>query len=978
MLRSRFPYPALVYGCLFLFLPIPSLLSQTNSPIITGQVIDHQGTPLPGATILIKGTARGTATDLDGRYSLEVQPEDILLFSYAGFTPVERSVGSQTELDITLTPNIQELEQVVVIGYGIQKKKDVTGTTSSIREEDFNPGIINAPEELIRGKIAGVELISNNGAPGSGFTVRIRGASTIRAGNEPLYVIDGYPLDIATTTPGNPSAVTPLRQGEAGKNPLAFLNPEDIASIHILKDASAGAIYGARAANGVVLIETKSGRAGQTRLRYHTYANMASLSNRLDVLSADEWRAAQSANGFSGNDFGANTDWQDESFRTAFTHHHNLSLDGGSDRSTYRASFGYLDQEGIAEGNTWTRWNGQVKLRHQALRDRLTLQGNVNLSRVNDQPSFGGGAATNPTYPIFNEDGSLFFPSPTSPTIVAEQRLSSDLITTNRLLANLNAAFFIFDDLTYKINFGADNAIATRRSNRAIQLAVQENGQATLSEREIGSLLIEHYLTYSGSWSDHQLTTLGGYSYQKFTTKDFLLSRAGFSSDEILNVNNIAAGGQLLINESGVEQNALQSFFARINYQLKDRYLFTANFRADGSTRFGANNRYGLFPSLAIAWRLSEEDYFQQFAFIDQLKLRASWGLTGNQEIPNKITQFVVGTPPFSSYVLDGSSATAGYTFVRTPNDQLQWEETRQINAGLDISLWRGRLTGSIDYFDKRTSELLVQITAASTPTSTIWTNLDADVLNRGLEVALAAVLWQKDRFQWESSVVFTTIKNEVRGLPTDLFPSENQIITNGAPLGTFWGRQWVGFDEQGFDDFLKNPDGTDAFTAIGHALPDFTWGWTNQFRFRHLDLSFLLQGVAGNEVNGGSIISKIGFPFGGNLPREVLDTPESFSNVVRFSSRFLESGSYVRLNYLTLGYQFPLKTNDWLESLRLYLTGTNLLLWTPYTGYDPEVNIVSTTADRFGRPSGIPTIGNAGGYPRARTFQLGLQVTFL
>lgn len=983
MITARLFPPFVLY--LFLsFCFLQSVSAQGEKVLISGQVTDSDNDPLIGVNILIKGTTTGTISDLDGNYSIRAAPEDILVFSYTGFETVERRLGDQRTVDITLPLRIEELEKIIVIGYGTQKKKSATGATGSLAGEEFNSGIINSPEQLIQAKIAGVDLVSNSGEPGDGFSIRIRGANTIRAGNEPLYVVDGYPLDIATTTPGSTANI--VGQGAPQKNPLSFLNPKDIASIHVLKDASAAAIYGARAANGVVLIETKSGRAGRTQLQYSTYASVAKLRKKLDVLTADEWRAAQAANGFSGNDFGANTDWQKEAFRTAFTHNHDLAIVGGNEKTNYRTSFQYLDQEGIINGNEWSRLSGRVKIQHRAIQDRLMLTGNVNLSRIRDEPANAAGiiirptldgADTNPTYPVYNDDGSLFRPSPLMVTPVGHQQLSYDLITTNRLLANLTAAYSIFDDLEYKINFGGDNAVATRRSNEAIDLAVQSNGLATLSEREIGSLLIEHYITYTGAWADHSLTGLGGYSFQEFITKDFLLSRSGFSSDEILNVNNIAGGTEFGVTESGVEKSALQSFFARINYQYQDRYLLTANFRADGSTRFGEDNRYGFFPSVALAWRLSEESFLRDLTFIDQLKLRASWGITGNQEIPNKITQFVVGTPPFSSYVLDGSSATAGYTFVRTPNDQLQWEETRQINAGLDITLWRGRLNATVDYFDKRTSKLLAQIFAASAPTRTAWTNLDAEILNRGLEVSISGVLWRHKRFKWESSLVFTAIENEVQGLPTDLF-TDDQIITNGEPLGTFWGRKWIGYDEQGFDDFLKNPDGTDAFVVIGHALPDFTWGWAHQLFLGDLDFSFHLQGVQGNDINGGAIISKVGFPFGNNVSAEVLDTPESFSNVLRFSSRFLQDASFVRLNYLTLGYRFPVGKIAWLDNFRIYLSGTNLLLWTDYTGYDPEVNIITTPADRFGRPSGIPTIGNGGGYPRARTFQLGLEVSFL
>ena len=959
-----------------------SLLAQTT---IAGIVNNPDGELMIGVNVWSKQQKVGTATNLYGAFQITAEPGDTLLFTHIGYKDHEQVITDQSKLIITMVLDIELLEKVVVIGYGTQKKKDVTGATSSVEVEDFNGGIVTAPEQLIRGKVAGVELLQHDGEPGSAFTVRIRGTSTIRAGNDPLYVIDGYPVDITNPTPIEAGG-TRFTQ----KNALEFLNPDDIASIDILKDASAAAIYGSRGANGVVLITTKKGIVGKPRLSYSSYVGTSQLREKVKVLSPQEYRTALNDFGFQINDFGSSTDWQDEIYQTGLTHNHNFSLNGGSDHTRYRASLSFHDQEGIIIGSQYTKYNGRLHLQQKAIDDKLKIEFNLSASRVSDMrvaPEIViGSISQNPTWPIYDEEGNFFQPNPGFNHPVALQELSSNIIETSRLLSNLSAAFEIVDGLEYKINIGGDLSNATGKSFEYSQIS-NTNGSAAITNRELTSNLLEQYLTFNRQFSALDLTVLGGYSWQEFRNEGSLFSRGDFASDIIPLVDNIGAGQMPLANESFKEKNALQSFFGRVHMDLENKYLLTANFRADGSTRFGTNNKYGYFPSVALAWRLSNESFLQGWNDLDDLKLRVGWGLTGNQEIPNKITQPVFGTPQDAQAVLGPmGQPIIGYTFLRTANPDLQWEETQQFDVGIDASFGQGRWNFSADFFDKRTTDFLLFTLAASAPTIGIWTNLDGEIINQGWEVAFNGHILNTGSFKWETGITFTQVDNEVTGLiiPLDVgfvFGAGQsgvtpQTIRNGSPLGAFYGRRWLGFDENGNDVFKKDEEGADVFEEIGFALPDYTWGWTNNLYFKNLHLNFLFNGAHGHEVFNNTAlarISKQNFAFGNNTTSEILNSDENINNNLTYSSRFLEDGSYIRLSQVTLGYQFPVGKISWLSAFQLYFTGSNLIMWTDYSGYDPEINIPLSGFNA------VPTIGiDWDGIPRPTSFQFGLKVTFL
>ncbi|MCB0594948.1 MAG: SusC/RagA family TonB-linked outer membrane protein [Lewinellaceae bacterium] len=943
-------------------------------------MLNPEGEAMVGASIFVKDGEAGTITDAKGQFEMRVLPGDSLVLSYIGYEESVIAAGN-TPLAITLFPRVESLEEVVVTGYKLQKKRELTGAVGHLSEEDLNTGIIHAPEQLMQGRLAGVELLKTTGAPGAAFLIRIRGAGSIRANNSPLYVVDGYPLDLASVTPG--------AQVVEESNPLNFLNPADIESIDILKDASAAAIYGARGANGVVLITTKNGKGGQPQLNYTTYAAASKQLRKIDVLTSSEFRRLQGQYGFMGNDLGTSTDWQEEISRHAFTHNHGLSLSGGSAKTDYRFSLNFLDQEGILKKSGFLRAAGRARVRHRAWKDRLSVDLNLAYAYLQEQRPPSGIASfapfLNPTMPIWNAAGDFFEPIPNFSHAVALLEGTNDETRTNRLQGMLSTTAQLAKGLSYQLRFGGDNSVGTRRFSLNRPQPPFTSNQADISERETGNLLFEHYATFEKNFGKaHRLSLLAGHSYQVFRTYDFIFSRGGFSTDAILNVHNIGGGIDDLYAESGTEKYALQSFFGRLDYQLLHRYFLTVNFRRDGSTRFGKSNRYGNFPAFALAWNISEEPFLTRWRDLDLFKLRASWGITGNQEIPNKITQQVLGFGPDLSAILDSTGAPIpGFTFLRTPNPGLQWEETRQLGLGLDFSFSRGRLQGTVDYFDKRTSNLLLELAAASAPTPTVWANVKGEIVNRGWEFTLGGTLIQSGRFSWQANGNLTLIENVVRGLPTPIrtgfqpiFTENTQIIQNGSPLGTFYGRKWLGFDEQGYSIIELDEEGDPVFTVLGQALPNYTWGMSHTVNWGKFDLHFMLNGSHGNEIynrTARALLSKQGFPRGNNVLAGLLSTSEAFDNALLFSNYYIEDGSYIRLNMLSLGYTFQLDH----ARLRLYLAGNNLALLTAYRGFDPEVNYPTSTRGRFGRSNNIPPLGiDLNAYPSARTIMLGAELS--
>jgi len=991
-----------VFSILFLFLMFSTAFQAlAQNTQITGKVTDaSSGQTLPGVSVLVKGTTTGTITDLNGSYSLNVKANSILVFSFVGYESQTVNVGQQKTINVILKPAVTGLDEVVVVGYGVQKKSDVTGATATLSGKGFNPGVVVSPAEMMAGRIAGVQVTSNSGEPGAGSTVRIRGSSSIRANQDPLYVIDGVPLNITSASPGGTS--TAGINASASKDPLDFLNPDDIASVTVLKDASATAIYGTRGANGVILITTKKGKSGKGQLTYSGYEGVSTIAKKMPLLSASEFMNASAKYGFGLVDKGGNTNWQNEIFQTAYTQNHNVSYSGGTDKANYYASLGYLDQNGIVKRTGIKKYTARFNVNQKLFDDRLNISTNLAVARTDDARvpigETGGyegdvlisALRGNPTFPVYNADGTYLQYSPTYRNPVAMINLTNDHTFTDRVLGNINASYQIIKGLTYKLNLGVDHSSATRKVSENEQLTYLVNGgQISIANIDLTNILMENYLTYNKQLNkDNHITVLLGQSYQRFDNTEFNLSENGFHKLGVDYLSNLGWGDYNSANVgSDRSENEIQSFYGRINYSFKNRYLLTATMRADGSTKFGIDNKSGYFPSVGLAWRLIEEDFIKNLNIFDNLKLRLGWGATGNQQIPNKISSMSLGSPADANYYFDGTNFSTGTTFTRTPNPKIRWETTTQANIGLDFGFFGGRLSGSLDYFNKSTKNEILQLTSlAPAPTATIWLNQSGLIIkNTGVEFDLTGVIISKKELTWNATMNFTSIHNEVKDLPVNLIETgvasgaglsgtRVQVIKSGYPIGTFWGKKFLGYAADGTSLYKKDANGVDVKENLGSALPKFTLGLSSSFSYKSFDFSFFIHGVFGNKVynnTANALFSVPSLKSNNNVPVGVIKTGETALNTPEFSSRFIEDGSFLRLSNATLGYRFALKKSSWVRSLRVYVTGSNLFLITKYSGFDPEVN---TNAEY----EGVPSLGiDYTGYPHARTVQFGVTAQF-
>jgi iron complex outermembrane receptor protein len=997
--------PMLRTMLLVLFFVHYQTFSQNTPVIVTGTVVDSNSVPLPGVTVeAIDGKnqfMKSTQTDMNGAFRFEnLVPGSgyKFTFSHVGFasqelTGYQVTASKSIALNVTMQPGTSSMaEEVVVIGYGRANKRDVTGAVTSIKSDDFNKGIINSPEELLQGKVSGVNVTAASGEPGAIQNITVRGPGGVRTGSTPLFVVDGLPLDNSTTG--------------GAVNPLSFLNPQDIVSMDVLKDASATAIYGARGANGVVLITTKKGKSGEGRLSYGFTGGMSRIARALPVFSADEYRQQVVALGGELEDFGGSTDWQKEVTRTAFTQNHNLSLSGGSEKLTYYGSFGMQLQDGILKGNDLKRYTGRVNLNQKLLDDRLVIEVNLSANNiVNARPDIGGliggSLSTNPTIPAYGEGGKPFqFENGINPLTVLQ--LEKDITTINRVVGNISGSFTIIKGLVYKINYGIDNSTATRDVQSLPNEVPLRLGRLATFNNFNKNSLIENYLTYSTSFGSHKLTALGGHSYQKIFIQGRGFSINNFPISEIEPIYNPGLGQELTLTNNQPTGyaliNELQSFFSRVNYQFNDKYLFTATIRADGSSKFGANNKYGIFPSFSAAWILTREEFMRN-SFFSNLKLRAGWGKTGNQEIPAKITQalFRSQLSGGTSYPLyPGEIYPSGTTYTRLANPDIQWEASAQTDIGVDFELFNGALGGTLDYFRKVSNNILLEVIPADPiqPAATVWTNVeDMTITNQGVEFDVSYRHSGGKNFNYSVGGNITFIDNVVKNSPYSVIPSGSASgsgltsatingYVNDEPIGTFYMQEFIGFDRDGVSAYRDvNNDGIvndKDRVALGSALPTKMYNLYGTMAYKRFDMSINFNGVAGNKIYDNTANSgfyKLLLSKGVNTTPEAVEHPEeSVNNAASVSSRFLKDGDFFRLNNLTVGYNFNtqrLGISNWVSSLRLSLTGQNLFVITPYNGYDPEVNTDRTI-------NGISSYGiDYLSYPKARSVLFSLNVSF-
>ncbi|MEM1319445.1 MAG: TonB-dependent receptor [Bacteroidota bacterium] len=974
---------------------------------VSGNVTDGEtNEALIGANVLIKGSSTGTVTDIDGNYSVDVSGDDaVLVFSYTGYTSQEIVVGTQSTINIVMSSG-ELLEEVVVIGYGSVKKSDATGAVEVISPKDFNQGFQTSPDQLIQGRLAGVQVTSSSGEPGAAANIRIRGASSIRANNNPLFVLDGIPLDGRDISAG--ADIGAGRQ--SARNPLSFINPNDIESISVLKDASATAIYGSRGSNGVIIITTKKGTVGKPKVELSSTVGFATMPDgrKYNLLNASQFAEE---NGNPNLNFGADVDAFDEILRTGLIQNHNLTYGGSTESGgRYRMSLGIQDQEGIIKDSEQKTYNATINITQNLFKDRVTIGGKLIASFVRDQAAalsdqvgaegdmLISALRWNPTRP-FMEGGDFVQPSDNERSPAAFLEYYDDATQTSRIFGNLFADVKITDNLKYRFNYGIDRSESSRRVaiSRAFRANFAEGsgGVAQIENIEAYTQLFEHTLDYNASLTDNVgFNATVGYSYQEFTRQGNTQRGNGFLiDDQALYLNNLNFANSFPPNNNSSfsdPDDELQSFFGRVNFDINDRYLVTATVRADGSSRFGEDNRYGVFPSAAVAWKISNEDFAPEV--FNDLKLRVGWGITGNQEFPS-------GSAQNQFKPLDDGS---GIQQDIVGNPDLQWEETTQFNVGIDFAFADYKFTGSLDYFTKTTEDLLFRLRAAQqAPDVFVWRNLDGvTVDNSGIEFNINTYLVETADFNWEFGLNASYYTNEINNVsgtfPAGIITGEingqglsnqrAQLLFDGQPLYSFYLPVFTGFNAEGiaqYEDLNGDgentasgivPPGLGDRTFVGDPNPDFTLGIRTAINYKNFDLSMFFNGAFGHQVFDNTalaLFSRAALDGGANVDDRVLSSAQAAGDSPIPSTMFLEDADFLRLANLTIGYNVDLGENEYLSSLRFFVTGQNLFVLTGYNGFDPEVNKNKNIDD-------VPSFGiDYATYPRARVFTFGVNAVF-
>ena len=1020
------------------------LQAQGARGVISGRVVDSTSQlPMQSVTVTVEGTQRGAVTRVDGGFLLSDLPAGTarLRVTRIGYAPQTKEVavvpGQTANVRFSMAAVAANLGAVVVTGYGSQRKEAVTGSVATINAEEANVGVIANPTQLLTARAPGVNVTQNSGEPGAGAQIRIRGGTSISASNDPLYVVDGVPLQ------NNESEARGFGIGGTpalGRNPLNAINPSDIATVTVLKDAAATAIYGSRGANGVVLIETKKGRPGAATMEYETYVAVGQAANSLNFLDGTQYRALltrESTNPLNtagqraslalqlGTLGGANTDWEKETQRTALTQNHNLAFAGGNQSTTFRASLNFADQQGVVISNGLKRLQARLNGSHEALNGRLRIGLNLSSSRIENNylpfentGGFEGGvfqnvAVFNPTSPLYVTDPltkqQRFFEiglgrqSVRNPVGVAVQTLDEG--QTIRTLANVTSSLQILPSLIAQVNVGSDRSNGQRNVYlpRDGSVGSEFGGLAQQAQRALSNQTLQTLLTWSPTvGNDAEFDIVGGYEYTDFDNTDFSVQTRNFTTDAFT-FNNLGAGSQPQIPQSYQEQSRLVSFFTRANIGFKNRYFLTGVLRRDGSSRFGAANKWAVFPAISGSWLISDESFGKSLPF-SQLKLRGGYGLQGNQAVGPYASLASLAPDGGARYVF-GNTVYTGIVPNVNPNPLLKWEQSAQSNIAIDYGIRDGKYSGSLEVYNKKTSDLLLTVPVSQTGSAFIATQLQniGAVQNRGLEFSLDARLYERagKGFTLTTGLVGSIERNKVLNLgPADFIETGGvsgqgqtgvnaQRIIPGQPIGTFYGFEFAGFNATGNQQFNKytvtrgangretgrtlsgttTTPGADDRVIIGNANPSFSVGLRSNATWHGFDGSWLWRAEQGRDVfNNTALVyaTKANITQGKNLQASALNTPESITEPSQYSSRYIENGSFVRLQNVTVGYSFTLPGTG--KTARAYVSGDNLLLFSPYSGYDPEVFIDSGLASR-----GIDYLS----YPRARTLTTGFRVQF-
>ncbi|MCE4566609.1 TonB-dependent receptor [Maribellus sp. CM-23] len=1033
---------------------VGSEVDEPQKRVITGKVSDENGESLPGASVVVKGTTLGVTTDMDGNYSLEIPNNaEILVFSFVGMKSQELAIGNQTQVNASMKADMVGLEEVVAIGYGVQNKRDVTTSIASVKAEDLQDLSVSGFDQALAGKMAGVQVLQTTGEPGAALTIKVRGTGSITAGNDPLYVIDGIPAD-------------------RGAQAVESVNVDDIESIEVLKDASAAAIYGSRGSNGVVIITTKSGKTGKMRISYDASFGLQEASKTIDMLDAYQY-AELSRDGHNNAYLDAvpngsvndpnevrkegwmkippellsylegkpgltNTDWQDQIFRTSPLSKHTLSFSGGSENIKYFISANYFDQEGIIINSDYKKYGIRLNLDAKFNKLKVGVKFNPSFTSENVVDAYGpyseegivaAALGMSPTWPVYNEDGSYNFDGNGFWRIgtdyqhneiinpVAQANLEENKVNHANLIGNGYLEYELLEGLKYKLSTGitynhyhADYYRPSTLPTRGWKYYDEpSNPIGWASTTYYINWVLEHTLSYAKRIGDHNLRGLAGFSSQKNYRNNHRVEATNFPNDL---VHTIGAG-TVTDGTSGISEWSLLSVLGRIQYDYKGKYLLTAAIRADGSSRFGENNKWGYFPSSSVGWRVTEEEFLKGIRTISNLKLRASYGMTGNFQIGNYEH---ISRVSKDNYVL-GSGDGQGVNGLKPSNVEnadLGWEKTAMLDIGIDIGLFRDRINIEADWYNSNTSDLLLNVPVPFTTGFGSARQNIGKVNNSGWEFTLTTRN-KIGKVDWTASLNFSTNKNEVKALGPENAPIITTAGTGHAYFITQVGERIGSYYLLVQDGVFKNQEELDKYphfdntqvgdfrfvdvdkdgvmdvnndrTIVGNYAPDFTYGFSSSLKYKGIDVNFNVQGVQGNEIL--HLLRRYNYNMEGNFNNSAIalnrwiseENPgdgntnranrKSKGNNGRTSTWHIEDGSYIRLQNVTLGYTLPktLTSKIKIDRARIYVTGQNLLTITDYSGYNPEVNL-------YDGSSLTPGV-DYGTYPLPRTVTMGLNINF-
>jgi iron complex outermembrane receptor protein len=984
----------LAKGMLCICLAFFSYVASAQTKVITGKVTDAKdGSGLSGVSVLGTGGASkaGSQTTADGSFKITVPAGTTkLVFTIIGYAKQEVSLGGQTSVSVALKATSEQLNDVVVIGYGTARKKDITGAVASVQAKDFNQGAIASPDQLLQNKVAGVEITQNNGQPGSATTVKIRGNNSIRVAANPLYVVDGVPLDGRSARP-NPG--TPALGGfSPDANPLLYINPNDIQSIDVLKDASSAAIYGSRGANGVIVITTKTGSSGAVRIDAGaSYALNAGLIKRPDILNTGDFKSALAKYGVTGEDYGSSVDALKAVKNSDLMQNYNLAMSGGNENGKFRASLLASNTEGYLQSSNLNKYVGNFSGQYKLLDKRLTLSFNVttghtteHVAPIGSQSGSVGNIMSsilqwNPTQAFTDANGNYVYPANGAGNPLAWTAANSDIVSVNTVLGNISAAYKILPNLEYKFLYAVNNSVGSRNTNLYGFLqgvsGVSGLGYGAISNAALTSQTFDHTLNYKTDLTQKlHLDAVVGFEYWKSNYSNNSFSATQFNTNQ--SQNSVTLPYTSMLQDGNVQAlpsiyidptTELQSEFGRVQFNYDDKYFLTGTVRNDGSSKFGSNNKYGVFPSIGFKWAIINEDFMKESKLFSNLGFRATWGITGNQEFPAGSSQEQFG---FSSY------NTAGQNNVANPN--LKWEQTGSYDLGLDFALKNGRVWGTFDYYNKNTTNILFQNSAIQpAPATSYFINLPANLMNTGFELSLGFnVIHHKD-FNWDLTGYYSHNKNELKNFTSNgaaiqiltgaitgqgVSGTLAQTITNNMPIDEYWLKPFQGYTA-GAQNIGANPQ------FAGDPNPHSNYGISTTLNYKKWALTINGGGAGGYLIynnNATNVTNISGITGGRNIDKNAYNSPELPSSGVGASTRFLESGNFFKIRNSSLSYTIG-NAGKYVKNLRAFVTGNNLLVFTKYSGFDPEVNVDKTSGNYPSRSIDyLP-------YPTSRTVAVGV-----